>query len=351
MKEWRSALVSPDAAILKAIEVINNSSLQIALVVDAEMRLMGMVTDGDIRRAILRNVALGGRVESIMVKDYTVALVTDSQDDILALMRRKDLRHVPIVDQEGRVVDLWVLKDFVKSPPRLENWVVLMAGGSGSRLRPLTEAFPKPLLEVGGKPLLERILLRFVECGLYKIFISVHYKADLIEELIGNGERWGIEIVYLREETKLGTAGALGLLPGRPRLPFFVMNSDLLTKINFKQFLDFHIQTKSIGTMCVKQYDIKIPYGVVNVDGSQLLNLEEKPVHRFFVNAGIYLLEPEVLDLIPEGQYCDMTTVFEELLRRGRRTATFPIHEYWLDIGRVGDYERANGEYLKHFEP
>ncbi|MFC1822857.1 nucleotidyltransferase family protein [Thermodesulfobacteriota bacterium] len=351
MHDWRSSLISVDTPILKVIEVINNSSLQVALVVNEEKELLGMITDGDVRRAILRNIPLTESSEMIMCKNFTVAHTRDSRESIISLMKRKELRHVPVIDDKGRIVDLKVLLHLIESQQKMENWVVLMAGGMGTRLQPMTFEYPKPLLHVGGKPLLEIIIQNFMEYGLYKFFISIHYKASMIEDYFGDGSKWGIEISYIKEEKKLGTAGALSLLKKRPEKPLFVMNSDLLTKVNFKQLIDFHVQNKSSGTMCVKEYDLRIPYGVVNVDGSKLLNLEEKPIHRYFVNAGIYILEPETLNHIPKNKFFDMTTMFEKLLDLGIRTTTFPIHEYWIDIGKMDDYEQANGEYKKHFEP
>lgn len=351
MRDWRSALVSPDTTIFKAVETINNSSLQVALVVDDENRLVGMLTDGDVRRAILRNISLDNPVERIMSKEVTIATVRDSQESILSLMHEKDLRHIPILDDSGRIVDLKVLFEMVEPKcQRLDNWVVLMAGGTGSRLRPLTENSPKPLLKVGGRPVLETIIEKLRECGLYRFFISINYKANMIEEYFGDGSKWGVEISYLREVKELGTAGSLTLLPDPPSLPIVVMNSDLLTKVNFRQLLDFHMKNTAAATMCVREYDLRIPFGVVDVDGLCLTSLREKPVHRFFVNAGIYILEPEVLELIPKDRLFHMTMVFEKLLELGRSATIFPIHEYWLDIGRLGDYERANGEFFQHFE-
>lgn len=351
IKDWKSTLIPPDTSILKAIEVINDSSLQVSLVVEKGNRLLGMVTDGDIRRAILRNIPLTDPVEGIMSKDITIANVNDSRESIIVLMQRKDLRHVPIVDDMGCIVDLKVLIHLIEEPHmRLDNLVVLMAGGLGSRLLPLTEKSPKPLLEVGGKPLLETIIQNFMGYGFYRFSISINYKAEMIIKHFGDGSKWGIEISYLREKTKLGTAGALSILKDKPNKPVLVMNSDLLTKVNFRQLLDFHIQNKSSATMCVKEYDLKVPYGVVNVNGSQLVDLQEKPVHNFFVNAGIYVLEPEVLSLIPEDTRFDITTLFNKLLNLKYKTVTFPIHEYWLDIGKKGDYEKANGEYREYFE-
>jgi len=351
MKDWKEILIPPGSSIFKAIETINQGSLQVALIVDDGRRLLGMLTDGDVRRAILQGVPLTEPVEKVMSRKFTVANVEDSRERILSLMQEHDLRHIPVLDAEGRLVDLKMLMHMVESRPKqLDNWVVLMAGGLGARLRPLTEESPKPLLNVGGRPLLETIICNMKEYGLYRYFVSVNYKAPMIEEYFGDGTKLGAEITYLREIEPLGTAGALSILPQRPKEPVFVMNSDLLTKVNFRQLLEFHIEKHSIATMCVREIDLKIPYGVVNADGFRLINLEEKPVKKLFINAGIYVLEPDAIDLVPKNEFFDMTTLFESLQKSGKKAMIFPIHEYWLDIGRVGDYEKANGDYCKHFQ-
>ncbi|MDP7353956.1 MAG: nucleotidyltransferase family protein [Desulfobacterales bacterium] len=351
MKNWRSILISPDTSILKAIETINKGELQAALVVNDERQLLGIVADGDIRRGILRNIQLNEPVQKIMTKNYSVARSNDSNESIFALMKEKELRHIPLVDDRGRVTDLKVLFDLViQKKERLDNWVIIMAGGIGTRLRPLTNESPKPLLKVGGKPLLETIIENLRDHGLYRFFISINYRAEMIEQYFGDGTKWGIQIDYLREEKRLGTAGALSLLPEDPDSSLLVMNSDLLTKVNFRNLLDFHVQNNSTATMCVKEYEFIVPFGVVHLEGSRLLGLEEKPTHRFFVNAGIYVLEPVALHTIPKGTYFDITTLFDNLLDSGRKTITFPIHEYWLDIGGESDYKQANGDFCKYFK-
>jgi dTDP-glucose pyrophosphorylase len=349
MTEWKSTLVSPDTPMIKTIEVITKSSLQVALVVDEDKRLLGTITDGDVRRAILHNFPMTTPVEKIMRKEFTVATAGDSREVIFSIMKQKGLRHIPVVDDKGRVIDLKLFSDMSEFESH-GNIVVLMAGGLGTRLHPLTKESPKPLLEVAGKPLLEIIIKNFLEHGLYRFFIALNYKAAMIEDYFGDGSKWGAEITYLRETEQLGTAGALSLLPERPSMPVFVMNGDLLTKVNFKQLLHFHSTHGSSATMCVRQYDFQVPYGVVNAEGHHLVTLEEKPVHSFFVNAGIYVLEPDMLDLIPKNSFFNITTLFEKLLQLKKKITVFPILEYWLDIGRISDYERANGEYLKHFE-
>ncbi len=348
MLDWRKAIVSLDTTIREMIEVISKGSLQAAVVVGENEKLLGIVTDGDLRRAMLQNFEMTDTVKMIMHKNCTKASPNDSEENMIYLMQRSGLSHLPIVDDTGRIVDLKVLVQLL-SPPQFDNWVILMAGGMGTRLRPHTENCPKPLLKVGGTPLLETIITNLKKNGLSKFFISVNYKARMIEEYLGDGSELGVEISYINEEKRLGTAGALSLLSERPTQPIFVMNSDLLTNVNFRHLLDFHKKNSSTGTMCVREHQFEIPYGVTDTDGYNLINIREKPLHRYFVNAGIYLLEPEVLDLIPKDTYFDMTTLFEKLIQNRMNPTIFPVHEYWLDIGESGDYNQAHTDFHKNF--
>lgn len=349
MINWKAIVVSPGTPIIEAIRIIDQTALQIALVVDEDLRLLGTVTDGDIRRAILQAVPVNDPVRRIMCDAPTVGSVHDDRATLLTLMKRKVLRQIPIVDDQGRLCGLETVHHLLEAR-EIENPVVIMAGGEGNRLRPLTEDCPKPLLKIGPKPILEVILENFLGYGFKRFFISINYKGEMIEEHFGDGSRWGADIRYLREDRALGTAGALRLLPEPPTLPVVVMNGDLLTKVNFANLLEFHEETDSVACMCVREYDLQVPYGVAQVDGHHLVGLEEKPKHNFFVNAGIYVLDPEAVALVPEGVRFDMTTLFDRLLAEGRNVTVFPIREYWLDIGRIGDYERAKAEYYKHFD-
>lgn len=349
MRAWKSILVTATTSIRDAVRTIDASSLQIVLVVGENNFLLGTVTDGDIRRGILQGIALDSAVELIMNAKPTVARMDDGRDSILQVMRRKQLHHIPLIDAQGRVTGLETLEELVA--PRLrENCVVLMAGGLGSRLSPLTDQCPKPMLKVGGKPLLETILENFIDYGFNRFYISVNYMAEMVTSYFGNGARWGVEIRYLQEDKKLGTAGALSLLPDRPNESFLVMNGDLLTKVNMHHLLDFHTNRGASGTMCVREYDFQVPYGVVQIEDQRITRIDEKPIQKFFVNAGIYVLEPHVLDLIPPGQYFDMPTLFERMIEKEKDTTVFPIREYWLDIGQRADYDRANGEFIQVFQ-
>lgn len=240
------------------------------------------------------------------------------------------------------------LEDFLKPAPR-DNAVVIMAGGLGTRLAPLTKDCPKPLLKVGSKPILETILESLISCSFRSFFFSVNYRADMIESYFGNGSKWGVSIRYLREEEPLGTAGALSLLPPVPDKPMIVINGDLLTSLNFAHLLQYHEEHGSSATMCIREYAYSIPYGVVDTDQHRFRGIREKPVHRTFVNAGIYVLESRLIAAIPPSTFTNMTVLFEQLASRGERVSVFPVQEYWLDIGRMDDYERANREYGEVF--
>jgi len=349
MKEWKNVLVSPGTSIRETIRIMDRGALKIALVVDTEQRLLGTVSDGDVRRGILKGCALEDSVQQVMNTTPTTVPRHESRESILSLMRNKQMYQIPVVDDTGLLVGLEVIDTILAAPCRA-NWVVLMAGGLGSRLKQLTKDIPKPLLKVGDKPILETILANFIAQGFSRFFISVNYKSELIKDHFGDGSQWGVQIEYLHESKRLGTAGALSLLPEKPLLPLIVMNGDLLTKVDFGQLLDFHQEHRAAATMCVQEYHFEVPYGVVSVDGHRLLAISEKPVHRYFVNAGIYVLQPDNLNLIPHDAYSDMTSFFENLIHKQEETAVFPIREYWLDIGRIDDFEKAKSEYLEVFE-
>jgi dTDP-glucose pyrophosphorylase len=346
MRNWRDILVRPDASIRDTVKVIDERSMQIALVVDAEDRLLGTVTDGDVRRGLLKGVPLTEVVSRIMNANPTIARPGQDRDCVLQLMQSKHLHHIPIVSEHGRVVGLEVLNDLMLRSR--DNWVVLMAGGQGSRLRPLTESTPKPLLKVGNKPIMETILETFIEHGFRRFFFAINYKADMFRAYFRDGARWRVDIAYLMEAKPLGTAGALSLLPERPAKPMLVMNADLLTKVSFSHLLDFHQSHGAIATMGIREYDFQVPYGVVRIDNHRIVGIDEKPTHRFFVNAGMYVLEPSVLDLVSADTYLDMPSLFERVIARGDEAAVFPIREYWLDIGRFEDFDLAQRSLEPH---
>jgi dTDP-glucose pyrophosphorylase len=348
--DWREILIGPSTTIKKAIEVIDKGTLRIALIVDEDEKLLGTVTDGDVRRALINGLSLSGEVSDIMARSPRVAAPQDSRESVLAKMEKYKLLHIPRVNESGCVVGLDVLPELRKFRKH-ENPVFLMAGGYGTRLSPLTDDCPKPLLKVGGKPILEIILESFITCGFYNFYISTHYMSEKVVEYFGDGSKWGVNIQYVYEDSPLGTGGALGLLPSDiPELPLLMMNGDILAKLNFEELLTFHSQQKSSASMCVRQYDFQIPYGVVQTNGIEITDIIEKPVHQFFVNAGIYVLEPHVFRSIKAGDRIDMPTLLSDYIAKDKKVSMFPVHEYWLDVGQMKDFERAQIDFVKDFK-
>lgn len=344
MKPWRKALVNSNATLEQAIEVLDKAALRIALVVDANDTLLGTLTDGDVRRALLKHLSLDTPVNQVMNPTPKTAEQSWTASRILAVMEQHGLLQLPLVDSAKRVLGLANLHDILNKR-RHDNPVFLMAGGFGTRLRPLTNNCPKPMLKVGDKPILEQILMNFVEAGFHRFYISTHYMPEVIRDHFGDGEKWGISIQYVHEDEPLGTGGALGLLPhDEIDQPLFMMNGDLLTSLNLHSFLEFHETHKGVATMCVREYEHQVPYGVITSEGTQIKSMVEKPVHRFFVNAGIYLLDPGLVKSVEPGTRIDMPTLLEREIDGGKAVNMFPIHEYWLDIGRMDDFNKAQME-------
>ena len=327
-----------------AIAVIDRGTARIGLVTGEDGRLLGTVTDGDIRRGLLKGLTLDDPVEAVMQRQFRFLGPQATETDALNLMRRDGLLQVPVLDGGGRVVRLYLLEDLLQ-PRQRPNTVVLMAGGKGERLRPLTADRPKPMLPVGGRPMLEIILDQCVEAGFGRFFLSVNYLKQQIIDHFGDGSRWGVEIRYLEEESPLGTGGALGLLPAIPDHPLLVMNGDVLTRIDFSQLMRFHDEHDGEVTMGVREYLTPIPYGVVQIEGTRVVGFREKPVLSHFVNAGIYVINPRVLDVLAPHEACDMPELLARVRARGGVVNAFPIHEYWLDVGHPETLRRADGEW------
>jgi len=318
------------------------------LVVDKNEKLLGTLTDGDIRRGLLNNLSLDESIETIISKTPTVCTTEDTKEKILEIALAKKLHQIPIVNNDGKLVGLKEVDELLK-PEYKSNRVVLMVGGLGTRLRPLTDNTPKPMLKVGNKPILETIILNFKKYGFVNIVLCVSYKAEIIEAYFKDGSEFGVNIEYVHENKRMGTAGALSLVKEKLTEPFFVMNGDLLTNINFENMMESHLSNNSIATMGVREYDFQVPYGVVKTDGVDIVSIEEKPVHHFFVSGGIYVLSHKVLKYIPEDEYYDMPTLFEKVIEEKEKSISFPIREYWLDIGRLEEYKKANDEYGEVF--
>jgi len=339
----------PSDSMKKIIEKLNISKLKIVLIVGESNELIGTVTDGDIRRALLALLNMDSCVSEFMNKNPISAKKTDSKTLILSIMKENGIMQIPIVDENMVVSDVHTLKDLVAGE-RFDNPIFLMAGGFGTRLRPLTDKTPKPLLKVGTKPILEIILEGFINSGFHNFYFSTHYKADLIKSYFGDGSRWGVSITYVSEETPLGTAGALSLLPKfKSSAPIIMMNGDILTKVDVNQLLDFHNEKKASATMCVREHDYSVPYGVVTANKDRVMSIVEKPVYKFFINAGIYVLNTEVVSKIPASTVLDMPDLLNQIIQETSSVNMFPVHEYWLDIGQIDQFNKAQIDVERYF--
>lgn len=338
---WHKALLAVDATLQQAIVSLDASALQIVMVVDPRGVLIGTLTDGDIRRGLLRGLDMQSPVDSIIHRDPLVVPPQMERELVLQLMQANKVRQLPVVDGQRRVVGLHVWDELLV-PEQRPNTMVIMAGGKGMRLRPYTEHCPKPMLPVGGKPMLEHIIERARAEGFQRFVLAVHYLGHMVEDYFGNGSRWQVNIEYLREESPLGTAGALALLGTKPERPLIVTNGDVLTDIHYGELLDFHNHHGAAATMAVRMHEWQHPFGVVRTSGVDIVGFEEKPIIKSHINAGVYALDPGVLDHMQKGEHCDMPTLFAQLQDRGLRTVVYPMHEPWLDVGRVDDYTAAN---------
>lgn len=334
-------MVHPGASLQDALNSLEVSSLQIVLVVSDDNQLLGTLTDGDIRRAFLKGLALDSSIDPIVHRNPLIVPPEIGRDLVLHLMKANKIHQLPVVDREGKLLGLHVW-DEVILPASLDNPMVIMAGGRGIRLHPHTENCPKPMLEVGGKPMLEHIIERARADGFHNFIISLHYLGHMIEEYFGDGHRWGVNIEYLREESPLGTAGSLSLLSEQPELPFIVTNGDVMTDIRYSDMLEFHVSHNAVATMAVRQYEIQNQFGVVKLKGIEIDGFEEKPIYRSHINAGIYVISPEALNKLSPRQHCDMPVLFNRIRKHGHRTIVFPMHEPWLDVGHPRDLQLAN---------
>ena len=333
-----------NASVLEALRVIENGSAQIALVVDDKKCLLGTLTDGDIRRGLLRGETLEAPVHLFMNRQFRFVRSGDDQAVVLKMMRREKLGQIPVIDSEGRVVQVLLLNELL-APAQLPNAVVIMAGGKGTRLRPHTEHCPKPMLPVDGKPMLEILLDQCIASGFRQFYLSVNYLKEQIIEHFGDGKDWGVAIDYLVEDEPLGTAGSLQLLPSTVQEPFLVMNGDVLTRLNPSQLLRFHVEHDAAGTLCVREHTTTVPFGVVQTNGVELAGFAEKPSYRQLVNAGVYVIDPQLLPLLPHHQATDMPTLLQSAQKVGHRVAVCPIHEYWIDVGRPETLRQAHQEW------
>jgi len=347
MRQLADALVPKGATLRDVLTAMTRSARQVALIVDEDRHLLGLMTDGDARKALLRGHTLDAPVDAVMNRRPVVLSAGVARAEALALMRSHSIRYVPVLDGNGVVVELLRLEDLLAPLEPLRNVVVIMAGGEGKRLHPITESIPKPLVSVGGQPIVEILIERLRQAGLCEILLAVHHKADLIRDRLGDGSRLGVRVHYVEETVPLGTMGALRLAREWLDQSFFVVNADILTKCDFRAMLEFHrAQPETALTVGVSLHQVEIPYGEFTLRGSRVERLEEKPRKEFPVNTGIYVMEPDVIDVIPAGRPVDATDVIRSLLARDRVVSAYHMREYWLDVGRHLDLQKANHDVI-----
>ncbi len=343
-------LVGPDDTLLTAMQRMTETNVSIVLVADADRRLLGVVVDGDIRRALIRSADVNQPLSEVMTRDPRTAPDTISDENLMALAEEATSPWLPLVGPGGEIRGLVDLVSFRKQHHRLPNAAVLMAGGRGERLLPLTEDQPKPMMSVGGRPILETLVRILHGHGIERFYLSVNYLAEQIEDHFGDGSAFGVDIRYLREERPLGTAGSVRPLVETESEPILVINGDVLSRVNPRTILDYHRQEGAAATVAVREHRVEVPFGVVEIDGNRLVKVREKPTETYFINAGIYVVEPGQLGLIPADQRFDMTDLLQRIGQKdGSHVACFPVPEYWVDIGRVEDLERARREFTENF--
>jgi dTDP-glucose pyrophosphorylase len=338
---WRNAVLDPESTIQQAIGNLDLVAIKIVLVANRAGELQGTISDGDIRRGLLRGLTLNSSIADVIHRDALVVPPEMGREMVMQLMLANKVQQIPIVDERHHVVGLHLWEELTV-PPERSNTMVIMAGGMGTRLRPHTENCPKPLLPVAGKPMLEHIIERAKLEGFSRFTLAIHYLGHMIEDYFGDGERLEVRIDYLREKSPLGTAGALKLLTPTPDAPFVVTNGDVITDIRYGELLEFHVRHGASATMAVRVHEWQHPFGVVQTQGVEIVGFEEKPVARSHINAGVYVLNPDSMQLLAEDEQCDMPTLFERLQADGKRTVAYPMHEPWLDVGRPDDLQRAS---------
>jgi len=329
--------------IREALSVIDEGAAEIAFVVDQEDRVLGTVTDGDIRRGLLRGLSLDATVDDVVNRNYFAVAPQTPRAEVLDLMRARTLAQIPILDDEYHLVGLHLLREILGTEPR-PNWAVVMAGGRGERLRPITDSIPKPMIQVAGRPILERIVLHLVGSGITKVFLAVNYMSEVIEDHFLDGTGLGCQIEYLREDSPLGTGGALSLLAEQPIDPLIILNGDLLTQVDLTSMLRFHEQGRFEATVGLRDYVHRIPFGVVRTDRDRVSDIQEKPSQVWNVNCGIYVIQPGLISRIPRAEYSDMTDLITGCLGRGEAVGGYLVEGDWIDVGRRSDLHRARGE-------
>ena len=342
MNFWKDSILNHNVSIKEAIVNLEKSKMQIVLVVNDENLFKGTLTDGDIRRAILQDADLNVAIKNVMSKNPFFTYEPLTKSSALKLMNQKKINHIPRLDLGNKIVDLYQrsnLKDEVLNRP---NNMLIMAGGFGKRLYPHTRNCPKPMLEISGKPILEHIILHAKKNGFVNFTISLHYMSEVIEGYFKDGSSLGVKIQYLKEDTPLGTAGAISLINFPIQDPFVVTNGDVLTDIDYGDIIDFHFKNDAFATMAVRQHELQNPFGVVKTKGLEIVDIEEKPINISYINAGVYVFQPSVFKFLQKNQHCDMPDLFKTINKNNHKSLAYPIHKQWMDIGKPIDLDNAN---------
>lgn len=333
-------IVTGEATVLDALAIIDRRDEKVALVAAGDRYLLGVVTDGDIRRHLLRGGGLNAPVREVMNPEPVVAKSSWDHHSALLLMRARGLRQIPVSDDQGRIVGIYVGPERLTTP-RIDTPVMVMAGGRGVRLRPFTNTVPKPMLEIGGKPMLEIIVERLVLQGFHRFYMSLHYLPEVIMSHFGDGESWGCSIEYLVEEAPLGTGGALGLLPGEIEGDVLVTNGDVITNLDYSEMLTFHRQHLADLTLCTRLHEIEVPFGVITQSDRRVKQIVEKPVHRTLVNTGVYVVGEAARRRVEPDRWLQMTDLISALIDDARPVGSFTTDADWMDVGRPDDLQRV----------
>ena len=343
MKNLKKITIKEDATIERALIAISKGEIKIVIVVDNKGKLIGTLTDGDIRRGFLKGLSISNSVNSLINRKPLIGKRDTNRKKLIDIAISKKIQQIPVVDDSGKVIEV-ILTDEISKKKDKSNKVLIMAGGRGLRLRPLTKNMPKPMLKVGNKPILQTIIEKFKDSGYVNFIICVNYKSQIIQNYFGNGNKFGVNIEYYKEKKRMGTAGSLGLIKKKLTDPFFVINGDILTNLDFEKLFDYHKANSATATMCIKEYNINLPYGEIKLNKKKIKSINEKPNYKFFVNSGIYIFDPKCTRLIPKKIY-DMPQLFKKLIKKKFKVVSFPLGEYWLDIGRLADFKKANEEF------
>lgn len=336
-------LAYPYYSIKESLKLLDEGAKGIILVVDKERKLIGTITDGDIRRAILKGIELEEKIGEIMHKNPIKVKQETSREEIKDILIKNAIKELPIVDENYKVIDMITINDILL-PEGKENPVIIMAGGLGTRLKDLTKEIPKPMLRIGNDPILQHIINNFKQYGYNKIFISVNYKAEIIENYFQDGYAYGVKIEYIKEHKRLGTAGGIKLVEDFIDKPFFVINGDIFTNLNLENMMVFHKNNHFDITVGTRKHSFQIPYGVVKAEENSIIDVEEKPTIECLINAGIYCLNPKVIRLIPKDKYFEITDLIEICIKKGLKVGSYEVKDYWMDIGRIEDYDKVKND-------